>query len=228
MWNEETQHLHHCYCEGRLDDLPQAESHLYLLRGTRQLYEATLSDKYLKFAIEIADSAITHFNDIKNGGFYNSTENKNLILRLKGDYDGATPTVSSVAALEYLLLSELTGKANYRDIGLGTLNSHATTLNSSPHALSEMLSALPLKETKPNTLIITKPTKGTDSCIPLLKTSHQTPSRHLIRLTNTGPVNELAQKTPNTDQAQAILCSGKTKTCHPPISNTATLTKAIN
>ena len=38
--------------QGGEEPCQQAESYLYLLRGTRVLYEATLKPEYLEFALE--------------------------------------------------------------------------------------------------------------------------------------------------------------------------------
>jgi len=77
-----------------------------LAAGLVDLYEATLESKHLDFAIALAEAMIARFYDAENGGFWQSiAEAKDLILRVKDDYDGAEPSGNSVATLALLKLA---------------------------------------------------------------------------------------------------------------------------
>ncbi|MDA7882562.1 thioredoxin domain-containing protein, partial [Akkermansiaceae bacterium] len=97
LWDAEKGRLYHRWREGERDETLQAESYLCLLRGTRQLYEATLDEEDLKFAVQLAEESRKHFYDEKNGGFFQGEKRDDLVLRLKGQHDSAMPTESSVA-----------------------------------------------------------------------------------------------------------------------------------
>ena len=65
----------------------------FFLSGVIDLYEATLEPKHLDFAIELAEAMLAKFYDPENGGFWQSAaDSKDLILRVKDDYDGAEPS----------------------------------------------------------------------------------------------------------------------------------------
>ena len=54
------------------------------------------------------------FWDPADGGWFSTTgEDPSVLLRLKEDYDGAEPAASSVAALNLLALSHLTGDSGH-------------------------------------------------------------------------------------------------------------------
>ena len=70
LWDEGRKVLYHRWREGERDGSQQAESYLYLLRGSRLLYEATLDPSYLEFALMLADGARERFYDEEGGGFF--------------------------------------------------------------------------------------------------------------------------------------------------------------
>ena len=82
--------LFHRWRDGERDSVQLLEGYTFLLSGVIELYEATLEPKHLDFAVELADAMIAGFYDAENGGFWQSANNaKDLILRMKDDYDGA-------------------------------------------------------------------------------------------------------------------------------------------
>jgi len=79
----------------------------------------------------------------KNGGYYNSKEgDTSLLLRMKEDYDGAEPSASSIAVLNLLRLSDLTGHHQYRDKAYQTLLTFGERLTQAPIAVPQMAVAL--------------------------------------------------------------------------------------
>ena len=110
IWDSEKKRLYHRWRDGARDDAQIFDTHAYLLSGIVELYGVTLNIEYLGFAIEVADRMIDAFYDDKAGGFYQSTGTKDLIIRLKEDYDGAEPSGNSVAVLALLKLAAITGK----------------------------------------------------------------------------------------------------------------------
>ena len=90
------------------------EGYAFLLAGVIELYEATLEPKHLDFAIALAEAMIAKFYDAENGGFWQSAAGaKDLILRVKEDYDGAEPSGNSVAILALLKLGRITGRKEF-------------------------------------------------------------------------------------------------------------------
>lgn len=90
--------------EGLLDD------YAFLTWGLVELYEATFEVTYLEKAVKLNKYMIDMFWDQQKGGFFlYGDENEELIMRPKEIYDGAEPSGNSVALLNMLRLSRLTG-----------------------------------------------------------------------------------------------------------------------
>ena len=99
-------HGHVAY-PGFLDD------YTYLIWGLLELYEAIFEVRYLEEAIHLNQIMIELFWDAEKGGFYFSgRDNEPLISRPRDLYDGAVPSGNSVAALNLLRLSRMTGKVD--------------------------------------------------------------------------------------------------------------------
>ena len=57
------------------------------------LYEATLQTRHLEFALALGHALLAKFYDPEHGGFWESTAGaRDLIFRVKEDYDGAEPS----------------------------------------------------------------------------------------------------------------------------------------
>ena len=107
------------------------------------LYEATLEAEHLDFAIALAESMLARFYDAENGGFWQSAAGaKDLILRVKEDYDGAEPSGNSVAILALLKLGRITDRKEFTEAAEKSLRLFANRLQQVPQAVPCMLQAL--------------------------------------------------------------------------------------
>ena len=114
--------LFHRWRDDERDEVQLLEGYAFLLSGVTELYEATLEPRHLDFAIELAWAMIAKFYDAENGGFWQSAKDaKDLILRVKDDYDGAEPSGNSVATLALLKLGAITGRKDFRNAAEKTL-----------------------------------------------------------------------------------------------------------
>ncbi|NMA66118.1 MAG: thioredoxin domain-containing protein [Clostridiaceae bacterium] len=99
------------YREGEAAYLGYAEDYAFLTFGLIELYETTLKSHYLKKALELCEKLINLFWDEQDGGLYvYGNDSEKLISRPKEIYDGAMPSSNSVAALNFIRLSRLTGR----------------------------------------------------------------------------------------------------------------------
>lgn len=97
---------------GFLDD------YAFLVWGLIELYEATFEIDYLEKAIIINETMIDLFGDEAGEGFfYTEKDNETLLLRNKEVYDGAIPSGNSVAAMNILRLSRMTGNTDLEKMG---------------------------------------------------------------------------------------------------------------
>ncbi|MBI2472502.1 MAG: thioredoxin domain-containing protein [Planctomycetes bacterium] len=122
---------------GHLDD------YAYFVWGLIDLYEATFEVKYLKAAVELNNLMIDDFSDEKGGGFFFSgKKNEQLIAQSKEIYDGATPSGNSVALLNILRLSRITGSLDLAKLSGQVISTFAETVSNYPSGYAQFLCAL--------------------------------------------------------------------------------------
>ena len=119
------------------------EDYAYFSRGLLDLFHASQKVERLTEALEIARRMRDLFWDEKDGAFFTTgSHQETLIARLKDSHDGATPSGNAVAAEALLRLSALTGDAELQEKGEAVLSAFAASMERSPSAHCEMLSAL--------------------------------------------------------------------------------------
>jgi len=212
LWNENGA-LYHRWREGERDESRQSESYLHLLRGTRKLYEATLDPAHLAFALQLADQAQKLFYDQENGGFFQGEDRPDLVLRLKGEFDGAMPTESSVAAREFAILAAVTGREELQEVVEKTLRAYVPLMRESGSGMGEMMRTLDFYLEKPARLVIA----GEDGRKELLAASAKHWDPTMITLGNGGKVDEFSRGLTATEgKATAYYCVGET--CQLPVT----------
>ncbi len=119
---------------GFLDD------YAFFIWGLLELYEAGLEIRYLQEALRLNQTMIELFWDENQGGFfYTGNDGETLIARMKDIYDGATPSANSVAALNLLRLSRLTGDVQLEQIADRMLRAFAASVAQYPMAYTQFL-----------------------------------------------------------------------------------------
>jgi len=210
--------LYHRWCDGARDSSHQASSYLQMIAGSLGLYEATLNPEYLEFAIQLAEGARQLFYDEKNGGFYLGTQRADLVLRLKDDYDGATPTASSVGAMEFWKLAKITGRKDFRELADKTLGAHSGTITKSPHSMAWMLCVADSALGESKRLVIADG-KGLDALVSAL---YQQYVPRLVIMGNRGAVDDFSRNLKAVDgKATAYYCEGKA--CQAPVNESMQL-----
>jgi len=102
--------LYHRYRDGEAAIPAFLTDYSFFIWGLLELYETTFDVKYLHLAISLNEDMIQLFWDGKQGGFYFTTHTaEDILVRTKEIYDGAYPSGNSVAALNLLRLSRITG-----------------------------------------------------------------------------------------------------------------------
>ena len=214
LWDEKAGRLYHRWRAGERDETVQAESYLLFLAGTRKLYEASLEKDDLVLAVKLAEGAKQLFYDEKNGGFFQGEKRDDLVLRLKGQFDSAIPTESSVAAREYTILSEITGRADFKKVAEMTLRSYLGLIKESPSGMGEMLMSLKFHLEKPGRLVIA----GEKGRAAMLSAAAGDFDPHRLVLGTEGPVSEFTAGLTSIDEkATAYYCVGQT--CQLPVND---------
>jgi hypothetical protein len=217
FWDEKSETLFHRWRDGERDSVQLLETYAFLLSGVIELYEATLAPGYLDFAIELADAMLEKFYDSENGGFWQSAaDSKDLILRVKDDYDGAEPSGNSVAALSLLKLGATTGGKNFTEAAEKTLRLFSERLQNFPQAMPFMLQALDFSLQEPKRIVIAGNQNSKDFQ-ELLRAIHSIYQPNKIVLGNVGAVEPFAKTLPTKNGAMVYLCTGNS--CQPPTSD---------
>lgn len=122
---------------GYLDD------YAFLIWGLIELYEATFKISCLEEAIALNEAMIDIFWDKQGCGLYFTGKgNEPLITRSKEVYDGALPSGNSVAALNLLRLSRLTGDIDLEKKADQLTRVFAAEVTEHPMAYTQLLAAL--------------------------------------------------------------------------------------
>jgi uncharacterized protein YyaL (SSP411 family) len=200
-------------------------SYAFLLSGVIELYEATLEPGCLNFAVELAEAMILKFYEAENGGFWQSTTDaKDLILRVKDDYDGAEPSGNSVATLALLKLAAITGRGDFKKPAEATLRLFAHRLQHFPQAMPFMLHALDFWLEEPRRVMIAGDASSAKAR-ELVHAAHSVYQPNKIVLGNTGAVEGFVRTLPAKSGPVMYLCTGKA--CQPPTSEAATVRELL-
>ncbi|WP_255648078.1 thioredoxin domain-containing protein [Pseudalkalibacillus hwajinpoensis] len=102
------------YRDGEVKFKAYHDDYAYGLWALIELYESTFDPQYLVKAKNLSDEMYKLFWDESAGGFYLYGHDADpLIARPKDVHDGALPSGNSVAVLQLLRLSKLTGELKY-------------------------------------------------------------------------------------------------------------------
>ena len=134
--------LYHRYAKGESAIQGFLDDYAFLIYGLIELYEATFEEKYLQAASDLAKTMVAKFWDDKNGGFFQTQNSEFGIPKMKQLYDGATPSGNSVALLDLLRLSRLTGEPKYEKIAIQMTGTFAEEVDGAPEAYTFFLLGL--------------------------------------------------------------------------------------
>jgi uncharacterized protein YyaL (SSP411 family) len=207
--------LFHRWRDGERDKVELLEGYAFLLSGVIELYEATLEPGHLDFAVALAEAMLAKFFDAENGGFWQSLAAKDLILRVKEDYDGAEPSGNSVATMALLKLAAITGRGEFHEAALKTLRLFGARLAQIPQAVPNLLSALDFSMQEPRRAVVAGE-PAAQRARELLRAVHSVYQPEKIVLGNRGAVEEFARSLPAKDGAVVYVCTGNA--CQAPTS----------
>jgi hypothetical protein len=129
------------------------EDYAYLVHGLLSLHEATGQKKWLDEAVALTAKMSELFQDKAGGFFFTSHDHEKLFARAKDQYDGATPSGNSIAALNLVRLASRTGEARYGKQAEETFKAFAAAMKANPSTMTAMARALDLwldGQTKPD------------------------------------------------------------------------------
>ena len=150
---------------------------------------------------------LARFYDTENGGFWQSAADaKDLILRVKEDYDGAEPSGNSVAMLALLKLGKITGRKAFTQAAEQSLRLFAHRLQQVPQAVPCMLQALDFSLDEPWRAVVAGDPGSPDSRA-LLRAVHSVYQPNKVVLGNTGPVEPFAADSARQGKVPWSICA---------------------
>ena len=208
LWDASKKVLYHRWRDGARDEVQLLESYAFLLSGVLELYQATLEPKQLEFAEALAETMLAQFYDRENGGFWQSTAAaKDLILRIKEDYDGAEPSGNSVAIMSLLQLGRITERTEFTAAAEKTLRLFAQRLQQIPQAVPYMLQALDFHLDEPKRAVVAGDCAAAETRA-LLRAIHSVYQPNKVVLGNVGSVEPFAKTLTARNGSLVYLCTG--------------------
>lgn len=215
------------YVDGFLDD------YAFLSWGLIELYEACFETKYLQSALELTETIMEGFWDKSLGGFYQTIEDAEALLRKKQIHDSALPSGNSVATLNLLRLARLIANTAYEEHANETIQVFSKTIADVPEAHVFMLLALDFA-LGPTYEIVVVGNPDTDDTKSMLKTirKHYAPNAVVLfrtseETTETPAIlKHVADYKPIDGKATAYVCQNQT--CKQPTNNVDKLIELLN
>ena len=145
----------------------------FLIQGLLDLYEASLEGRWLLWAMDLTETQNRLFWDQTKGGFYSTTgKDPSILIRMKEDYDGAKPSPNSVAVLNLLRLSQMTGNEQWREMAERSIRAFGKRLKTAPYTMPQMMAAVHFLMDKPKQILIAGQQDSSDTRA-ILRTIHR-------------------------------------------------------
>lgn len=214
------------YKDGKAHLNAYLDDYAYLLQSILELLQNQWSNHNYLWAREIADSLLDYFEDEKDGGFFFTSHDHELLLyRSKTFSDDAMPNGNAVAASALIQLGLLSGETKYLNSAERTIRCAYSSLNEQALTHCSLLHALELY-LKPGLIIVLR---GTEDA--LRKWQYITNNRYIPHLTcvainnDISPPDDLKDKIPSGDIC-AYICEGTS--CLPVMTDLNDFTNYIN
>ena len=225
--------LLHRYCKGQAGITAHIDDYSFMIWGLMELYQANFKEQNLLRAIEIQEELTTHFTDEQSGAFFTThAKTDDLPMRPLEIYDGALPSGNSMAVLNLLHLSSLTGNAAYSERARIIGSAFSSQVQRMPNAFCMLMCAMEFKAGPQTTITITGKTDAADT-LKLQETIHRLflPDAVTIFHADAKISPKLAAHMaetppyPTNPKAAAHICLDNT--CLPPVYDSETLKKIL-
>ena len=140
MWDGNE--LLHRYREGEAQIGGFLNDYAFTAWGLIELYQTTHEKRFLDAASRINEVMIALFAAPEGGFYFTSSEAEALLARRKELYDGAIPSGNSVAFMNLMRLSRLTGNTSLEEEATKLSRFFSSSILGAPHVYSMLLSGL--------------------------------------------------------------------------------------
>ncbi len=118
------------------------EDYAFFIEGLIALFESTGKIDWLRQAVAFNETLLDQFWDEASSSFYlTGRDHEQLIARVRDFYDNATPAGSSVAVLNLMRLSILTGRSSLREKAEANLSCMKAAMERHPGGFGYLLEA---------------------------------------------------------------------------------------
>ncbi|MFX1377228.1 MAG: thioredoxin domain-containing protein [Promethearchaeota archaeon] len=215
--------LLHRYKDGTSEINGYLTDYSFLIWGLIELYEATSDVRYIESALELQNIQTKDFWDENIGGFYFTSKNaEELLTRQKEIYDGAIPSGNSIAMLNLLKLSCITGDSELEEKAYILNKVFSERIRANPLAYTQFLIAVDFAIGPTYSLVIAGNTGDEDTNLMLEAiTKEYIPNKVVLRrktdqeIPDIDRISNFVQFFTNLDKkATAYICINKI--CKPP------------
>ncbi len=215
------------YKDGHARHNAYLDDYAFLLDGVLELLQARWSTQELKFAVNLADALLAHFEDHDRGGFFfTSDDHEALLFRPKPYGDDATPSGNGIAIHCLQRLGHLLAETRYLDAADRALKAAASAIDQAPAWHNALLRALREIQRPPELVVL----RGEEPKLGEWRTNSQPgyhPHRLVLAIPNSAEKlpERLARYQPHPSETVAYLCNGTH--CSAPITDRETLDQAL-
>jgi len=194
------------------------DDYAFLLDALLETMQAGYREADMKWARELADAMLLHFEDPEQGGFFfTSHDHEALITRPKPGHDNALPSGNGVAAFALQRLGHLLGEARYLDASARCLRLFQTHLTQQPIAYPTLLAVLDEALSPPRVILLRGPAGALREWSAAL--APKLGARDMVLALRNGLDVPAALAKPESDRPAAWICSGTA--CQPPVTDLA-------
>ena len=182
LWKADEGTLLRRYRQGEAGIEAYAEDYAYLIFGLLELFQADGDPAWLDWALTLQRRLDAVFWDPVDGGWYSTTgKDASVLLRLKEEYDGAEPAATSMAVINLLTLSRLTGDAAIADQIERTFGTFGGSASMRGRAVPMMLAALSTYHAgMPQIVIVGEPAAADTRALMAVVRRHYMPTAVLV------------------------------------------------
>jgi uncharacterized protein YyaL (SSP411 family) len=154
LFAPEKRQLWRRFCDGESAIPAFLDDYAFLGQAALTLFEATGRPAYLQKCVLLAREVVARFGDAEGGFFSTEAEAKDLLFRMKDDYDGAEPSGNSLATDLFLRLTHVLGDEWYAEYGMRALAASAQKLKAQPTMAPQLLCALARSFSAPEHFVV--------------------------------------------------------------------------
>jgi uncharacterized protein YyaL (SSP411 family) len=206
--------LRHRYRKGELSKEVFIQDYSFLIWGLIELYQTTFDISLLERAVDLTKEMLDRFWDVDLGFFLLSPkEGENMIFQKMESYDGAIPSGNSVAFLDLVMISRMTGDTGIEEAAKKLAQTYSGMVVDNPMAFTLFLTGLDMVlEPSSEVVIVGDPmSDDVEEMISAIRNAYLPEAIVMIKsddsLSKIAPFTELMMAKER--EAQAYVCSGR-------------------